>query len=391
MFNDWWFWVVLFLGVVTHWLLPVPRRATFLAVLSFAVLLAYDIPSALVVVAFVLAFYYLAPRSIGNRYAGTWLLTISVLAYLAFFKYFPPLVDAIFGDSPLAKIALPLGISFLTFKLLHYLIEIRRNRIPQHGIDDFACYMLLFPIFTAGPIERFDHFLTQRESTLDRQMIAEGLMRIVFGLIKKFVIADTIIVLGYRGLTIDSMVLNIDRYGTHTYWRFMIVAFLYTYMDFSAYSDIAIGASRLFGIRIMENFNWPIFASNIGVFWKRWHMTLAMWCQTYVYMPTIGLTRRPLLAVYSTFLVMGLWHAASIQWIGWGLYQASGIMVFLVWLKLKRKHNWRFEHWIYRLPAIGLTMLFVSAGASMTLMHGHATAYETLRVMAKLLFIVLPA
>ena len=390
MITSLWFWLALAGGVAAYWSLPVRLRAGFLAALSLGVLSKFDAGSALVTLAFVPTFYYLAPITSKNRAAMGWLLALTALGYLGFFKYFPPLIAAMFGDTPFAQLALPLGISYLTFKLLHYLIEVRRDRIPKHGVDEFACYLLLFPIYSAGPIERFDHFLGQRATKPTREMIAEGLTRITYGLIKKFLIAETIIVLGYRGLTTDSMIGGIDTYGTQTYWRFMFISFMYAYMDFAAYSDIAIGASRLFGLRIAENFNWPIFAINIGDFWKRWHATLANWCQTYIYMPAIGYTRRPAVAVYLTFIVMGLWHAGSPHWVFWGLLHASGIIVMIAWQKRKRQHNWRLTALPWRAAAIGLTMMFVTAGSVFPLMHGKASFYETLSVFLKLFFIKLP-
>ena len=169
------------------------------------------------------------------------------------------------------------------------------------------------------------------------------------------------------------------------------MTFLYVYMDFSAYSDIAIGSSRLFGIRIMENFNWPIFAQNIGDFWRRWHMTLAGWCQTYVYLPTIGLSRNPFLAVYATFLAIGLWHAGSINYACWGLYHATGVAVFQIWQRFKRRRGWVFlDHNPWHLLGIPITFLFVTGSFAFTVPHGVGTAYDGLRIFLKLLFINLP-
>ena len=118
---------------------------------------------------------------------------------------------------------------------------------------------------------------------------------------------------------------NIDTIAIWKVWGFLALTYLYAYLDFSAYTDIAIGASRLFGIKIMENFNFPILAINISDFWKRWHMTLAGWCQTYIYMPVMARTRTPYAAVFATFTMMGLWHGATAGWLLWGLYHATGV------------------------------------------------------------------
>jgi alginate O-acetyltransferase complex protein AlgI len=164
-------------------------------------------------------------------------------------------------------------------------------------------------------------------------------------------------------------------------------------MDFSAYSDIAIGASRLFGIRIMENFDFPILAQNIANFWQRWHMTLGRWCQSYVYMPMIGLTRNPYIAVYCTWLAIGLWHAGSLNWVFWGLYHGTGVAIFVAWGRFKRRKKWFFldKIVILRYMSIPVTFLFVSGSGSFTAIYGHGGVYDGFRILAKLIFINLPA
>src|SRR5262249_47825752 len=172
-------------------------------------------------------------------------------------------------------------------------------------------WMFLFPAFTAGPIERFDHFLSHQELNLRLQSIVDGTTRIIHGLIKKFIIAE--IMLG-PAFTYASHGLLVQRLGSTPTWSVWLSAtavYLYLYMDFSGYSDIAIGGSRLFGLRIMENFTFPIIASSTPDFWKRWHMTLTGWCQSYIYMPMLGFTRNSYIAVYATFVAIGLWHGGS--------------------------------------------------------------------------------
>jgi len=163
-------------------------------------------------------------------------------------------------------------------------------------------------------------------------------------------------------------------------------------MDFSAYTDIAIGLSRLCGTRIMENLNLPVTASNSGDFRKRWHKTLAGWCQSYVYMPILGLTRNPYLAVYSTFTVMAMWHAGALNWLGWGWYHATGLIVFLSWSRIKRKRRWQRLDRIfpYRVATVLLTFVFVTGSYSFTLTHQHGGIYAALRILAKLCFVDLP-
>jgi alginate O-acetyltransferase complex protein AlgI len=263
-------------------------------------------------------------------------------ALLLYFKYLPPILNAFFSDRTIAFV-LPLGISYYTFKLLHYLFEVARGTITERSLAKFFCYLYLFPTFTAGPIERYDHFLANLEPRWSVDGTVEGARRIVFGLIKRFVLAR--LLNGYlngHGVTELNLLDRLHQVSTGWLWGYFVLYYLYVYLDFSAYSDIAIGASRLFGIRVIENFNFPLVARDIREYWRRWHMSLSNWCQSYVYMPVIGATRQPLAALFLTFLVMGLWHEGSFNRIGWGMYHAVGVTTFTYWNRFHKRKRWPF-------------------------------------------------
>lgn len=395
MITDWIFWLFLAIGVPVFWALKAPYRLPFLGALSFAYLIRLEPWSILALAAWTVAFYRLVPliAKQGRSRRLLPLLVLAVLGYLAYFKYLPRLLAAVSPEPMLAHVAVPLGISYFTFKLIHYAIEVSRGNIRGHSFGEFACYIFLLPIFTAGPIERFDHFLAQREQHWQLQSTAEGLTRIAHGLIKKFVIGNLLLFPLFGSVTNGGELLErLSELPTYKLWGFCILTFLYLYLDFSAYSDIAIGASRLFGLRIMENFNWPILAQNISLFWKRWHMTLAGWCQSYVYMPTIGLTRNPYVATYATFAAIGLWHSASVGWLAWGLYHATGISVYGYWNRERRRRKWRgLDRPGWRWLGVPITFAFVSAGSALTALDAHGGPLDMLRVLAKLAFVELPA
>jgi alginate O-acetyltransferase complex protein AlgI len=169
-----------------------------------------------------------------------------------------------------------------------------------------------------------------------------------------------------------------------------VLFFAYAYLDFAAYSDIAIGSSRLFGIRIIENFNFPFVARNINEFWQRWHMSLSGWCRAYVYMPTIGLTRNPYLAIYATMATIGIWHEGSLTWLCWGLYHATGIVVYGSWARFRRRRKWRLRTGLVpRLVGVGVTMLFVSGSYVFPVAGEHGGLASAVRPFAKLFGIVL--
>jgi alginate O-acetyltransferase complex protein AlgI len=396
------FWLVLFCSVLIFWNIPKKIRIGFLSFVSIGYLLSLDFWSVSALVVWTLAFYWLAPQTIGN---GPWrkrlllLLILLPLGYLAYFKYIPRLITAFSPNSLAESLLIPLGISYFTFKLIHYAIEVKRGNITDRSFQQFFCYIFLFSIFTAGPIERFDHFLSEQENKWRSDFVVEGLTRIIHGIIKKFFVSNVVLLylLGhYASDTGPNVVLFLDTLSilpTYKVWGFLVLSYLYVYMDFSAYSDIAIGASRLFGIRIMENFDFPILAQNIANFWQRWHMTLGRWCQSYVYMPMIGLTRNPYIAVYCTWLAIGLWHAGSLNWVFWGLYHGTGVAIFVAWGRFKRRKKWFFldKIVILRYMSIPVTFLFVSGSGSFTAIYGHGGVYDGFRILAKLIFINLPA
>lgn len=394
MVNDPWFWGFLVLGVPAYWSSPDRYRLALLSALSIGYLVRLE-PVGTSVLLGLTALVYLVSPTGPNVPARTWIvptLVIGLLGYLAYFKYVPRLLAAVSGEPALAQVAMPLGISYFTFKLVHYVVERSRGTLGTHDVWTFCSYIVLVPIFSAGPIERFDHYLGHREAAWRAQSAAEGMTRIAHGLIKKFLIADLVVLPLLASVRSGGeLAASLPDLPTWKVWAFCVRSFLYLYLDFSAYSDVAIGASRLFGLSIMENFNWPIVAPNISDFWKRWHMTLAGWCQSYVYMPTIGLTRNPYVATYATFLAIGAWHAASSGWLLWGLYHATGISIYGTWSRVCRRRKWRgLDRPGLRWVGMAATFAFVAAGASLTATDGQGP-WAALRVLAKLLFIDLPA
>ncbi len=195
------YWAVLGVAVVVFWAIPHRVRLGFLAAVSLAYLFKdlYRLhPTYLpVLVGWSVLFFILAPRA-GKEGARRWvvpLLTVGILGYLSYYKYVPPLIAALASTEVEKNVVIPIGISYFTFKLIHYAVEVGRGNIKDRSLSAFLCYVFLFPIFTAGPIERFDHFLAQREHHWTRESLVEGLTRIIHGLIKKLVVADMFLVL----------------------------------------------------------------------------------------------------------------------------------------------------------------------------------------------------
>lgn len=387
MFQSASYWVCLLIAIPIYWLLPERVRAFCLAAASFAFLVTVDLTSVLWLTGWTIAFFYLTHFSLpflsGARRVV--LLVLAVLAALGAYKYLGPLLSSLFGDTPGLNLMIPLGISYYTFKLIHYAVECARGNIEDRSLARFSCYLFFVPIFAAGPIERYEHFYGQRATRWDKQLAIEGLTRIAHGLVKKGVIITLALtpLFGH----IDSVPLlleNLDNLPPYRVLYFVLLSFVISYLDFSAYSDIAIGCSRLFGFRIAENFNFPFFAKDLTDFWRRWHMTLVAWLQAYVYMLLVGYSRNVYVAIFGTFICIGLWHAGTLNWLCWGLFHASGVVLQSRWTRYRKKRKWPFfnsKAW----AVVCMPLTFGTAGLGYVFVVtnglGFATTLEVLGAM----------
>lgn len=258
------------------------------------------------------------------------LCIVVCLGILGAFKYHDFFVDSFntlmsqCGFSvclPLWNILLPVGISFYTFQVLSYAIDVYRKKLEAcTDIVSFAAFVSFFPQLVAGPIERATHLLPQmqRPRHLAYADAADGLRQMLWGFVKKMLIADRCAPI------VNAIYSNPQADGTDLWMGAILFAFQ-IYGDFSGYSDIAIGTARLFGIRLTQNFNVPYFARDVAEFWRRWHISLMSWFKDYVYIPLGGSRcslKRHLLNTTVVFLVSGLWHGANWTFVVWGAYQA---------------------------------------------------------------------
>lgn len=266
------------------------------------------------------------------------------LLILATFKYYDFFVSEfcglfhLSGDALLIKVILPVGISFYTFQALSYSIDVYRGKIePTKDILAFFAFISFFPQLVAGPIERATHLLPQflQKRTFSYDQAADGMRQILWGLFKKIVIADTC------ATYVDSV---FNSYSQQPGSALLIAAVLFTfqiYGDFSGYSDIAIGTAKLFGIRLMRNFNNPYFSRDIAEFWRRWHISLTTWFRDYVYIPLGGSRVGKAKIIRNTFVIFllsGLWHGANWTFLAWGAYHAL-LFLPLILLGKNRKYT----------------------------------------------------
>lgn len=269
-----------------------------------------------------------------------WLTCLLNLAILFFFKYFNFLagsLNGLFADFeigsriPYLKVLLPVGISFYTFQMLSYSIDVYRGHIqPEKHPGIFALSVSFFPQLVAGPIERAPRMLPQFAAAqrFDDRRISSGLRLILWGLFKKLVVADRL-----------ALFVNVvyDNYQLHNGWTLLVATYFFAiqiYCDFSAYSDIAVGTARLLGYRLIQNFERPYFAHTISDFWRRWHISLSTWLRDYLFLPIAYSTMRKIpgdkflgikpetwsyaVGMAITMLIGGIWHGANWTFIVWG-------------------------------------------------------------------------
>ena len=331
--------VFLFIFLPVVWLLHAVIPAEYIRLrnvllgIASVVFYAYGEPVYILLMIGSVLLNYAAARLIdraaeSGQYGTKTALTVGAvvvnLGILAFFKYIPWLLSLTVGENPLAALSLPVGISFYTFQILSYVIDVSRGRARvQKNFFNLFLYISFFPQLIAGPIVTYDQMesqLTERRMTLDGT--ADGIRRFIFGLSKKLLVANTAAVLADAAFAADSPSSLFAWCGAAAYC-------LQIYFDFSGYSDMAIGLAALFGFRIGENFRYPYAAVTIRDFWKRWHISLTSWFREYVYIPlggNRGSPARTVLNRYIVFFLTGLWHGANFTYIVWGLWHGTLMM-----------------------------------------------------------------
>ena len=313
--------------IIAYFLVPKNFKNTVL-LLSSLVFYAWGEPKYVFLMIFTVAVNYvlglLIDKFKGRPLSKIFLIisvisSLSVLGYFKYANFFIENFNAIFGLSyNLLNIALPIGISFYTFQILSYTIDVYRGNVEvQKNPITLGAYVALFPQLIAGPIVRYSDVEKQlKHRTHSFEKIAHGIRRFILGLSKKIILANTL------GELCDVFYTSGDK-SVMFYWLFAISYMLQVYFDFSGYSDMAIGLGKLFGFEFMENFRYPFISSSISEFWRRWHISLGSWFRDYVYIPMGGNRvgkSRLLLNIFTVWFLTGFWHGAEWNFIIWGLY-----------------------------------------------------------------------
>ena len=374
----------------------------YIVVMLFSILVAYIFGF------FVGKYRESAPKKARAYHIVSILLNLSALLFFKYANFFIEnlaLLPGLGGLKPIEGLKLPVGISFYTFQIMSYTIDVYRGDARvQRRIVPFGAYVTLFPQLIAGPIVRYsdvDEQLTNRKETVDK--FASGVQRFCAGLAKKVLLADTVYVL--LGHYHDAFAFEQTVLGA---WLIVILYTFQIYFDFSGYSDMAIGLGRMLGFEFLENFNYPYISKSITEFWRRWHISLSTWFREYVYIP-LGGNRRGKLRQYRNiavvWLLTGFWHGASWNFLLWGAY-------FCVLLIVEKLFLYK---WLQKAPAVlahlytmffvciswlifyftdlgeGLTCLKAMFGVGVSSFATPTVVYDLLRYLPLLLICVLAA
>ena len=339
IFATYWFVCFAILVVPAYWLIPKPHwRLGFLAAACLVFHAHFAGPAGMAPIIVLMILTY-AAGWLRARAAGLAVMVVCVGALCAY-KYSGFLIGAVIGPwypghaaryaEAMARVmpkGAPLGISFFVFEFVHYLYEVRKGGEPIRNPLRFLLFAIFFPSLVAGPIKRYTQFLpslAEGSQMFRFAYLGQGLFRVAVGFAKKIVIADNLT------LYIDSTQPQFASLTLFHRWVVLGAIAARILMDFSGYSDIAIGLARLLGVTLPENFNWPYLARNLRDFWLRWHISLSLWIRDYIYIPLGGSRHGParrLANVLVAFALCGLWHGPAWHFAIWGLYHGVGLVL----------------------------------------------------------------
>lgn len=272
-----------------------------------------------------------------------------VVLTLSYYKYITFILELFHRDARVFSIVIPLGLSFIMFEAISYLVDIYKGDTERGSLIDVFLFFTFFPKVASGPIVLWKDFSSQiynRKVSVD--LFFSGMNRVMIGFAKKSIIADSL------GTVVQSINEN-TQLGIDSPTAFLgaLCYFLQIYYDFSGYSDIAIGISRIFGFDLKENFNYPYTSTSIGEFWRRWHISLGTWFREYIYIPLGGNRKHVYINLFVVFLITGIWHGSTFNFVIWGV--AHGLLIMI-------ERAFREKAWYKKIPALFkwmFTMIFV--------------------------------
>lgn len=357
-FNSIFFlFTVLPIFLIIYIITPEQGKKYTLLVLSFLAYFWVEPLYSVLLVVLACYLYYLNLQMMKAKHRKKTLLFIELLSIILFllgyFKYYQFILNT-FSISTLSirLLAVPVGISFISFSMISYLIDSYRNKIKQFSLFDYLLYLFYFPKMIMGPIMRYHNFHEQlTHCHMKLETAKQGVCRFVIGLSKKVLLANTF-------AQLFQLISQQEQIGMISAWIGALAFTFQIYFDFSGYSDMAIGLSHIFGITLPENFHYPYIADSIKSFWKRWHITLSTWFKDYVYIPLGGSKcsfNRVILNTFIVWVLTGLWHGASWNFVLWGIY-------YFILLILERYVLYDFLNRLNQIQRMMITFILVMIG-----------------------------
>ncbi len=362
------FLIFCLIAVAVNYLLPVKARNYWILAVGIIFYALCDLRFLALIIAEIIGSYfaglYFGKKRVGRKKLV--LVTMIFAGILVFFKF----SSAVIADFNIdfIKVAIPIGISYYTFRILSYLFDVYKNkREAEESLVIYAIYVSFFPHLLSGPIARSEGMTESLHMGLryDKDLFANGTILVISGLFKKAVLADRM------SSYVNLVFTNPDYYPGLALWIGAILYTLQLYCDFGGYSEVAIGITNMFGIKCESNFNRPYLSSSMREFWRRWHMSFSKWLTDYIYIP-LGGSRvkksRHILNTMITFAVCGLWHRCSLNYLMWGLYHGVMNLLSPKYKKKTGKQNgipddsWNLKKLWKKIPAIILTFFLAMTG-----------------------------
>lgn len=356
-------WIFLPIILVLYYIVPNKLKNLFLMLISLVVYAWGSLESLTVLLTSIVVNYFIGilinaqkkNRLKKNFFGAGMLFNIGILCYYKYSNFFISTACKILGNTTfnMIDILIPVGISYFTFSSMSYLFDIYRQEAKvQKNPINLALYISFFPKVIMGPIESykdFEVFINKKDLSIDN--MADGIKRFVYGLSKKVIIANSMAVIA--DTIFDS---DISMITTRIAWIGSLCYMIQIYYDFSGYSDMAIGLSKMLGFNLKENFDLPYNSQSITEFWRRWHISLSTWFKNYLYIPLGGNRKgnfRTYLNLFIVFLVTGLWHGASWNFIVWGIYNGLFMVVERIFLKkILDRNKFKIINHIYTLLVV---------------------------------------
>lgn len=336
-------------AVGLYWLVPRAARPLLLIAISLAFMISVSPVSAALLIGFC-GVTHVAANRLDPDVRNTAIGAAVIIAVLVIFK----LGQTVETDLLVNAVLVPLGLSYYSFRCIHFLIERHKGRIARTSLIELAHYLVFMPTFLVGPIHRFGAFQADaRRQRFDPAQLSRGFERIVQGY-ALIVVLGNFLTLQILGRVIAAQP---DAGGVLAQYLGIVQNGLNLYFQFAGHSAIAIGLSLMLGFRIMENFHWPYLQPNISAFWQSWHRSLSLWTRDYVYGVVVARTRSPALGALSTMVIIGLWHEISLRFLLWGAWHGCGLIAWQQFQRVKAARGWALPP-VLRAPAYGLSVLF---------------------------------